>query len=224
MVSSSRSFDRSAVLALGFGTTPALWGVGYVCRLPFVMAPSGLVFALLICCLLGGGFVAGLRTGRGFPAGAATGAVSSILNLLVLGSFLGGARPNEIVPSALWWIPGSIAAAVLLAGLGALAGAQAFRPSTEAPDWTAAFAKVAASTTLLLLFVGGLVTSEKAGLAVVDWRARGYNISLPFADDGDYYEHAHRLSAGLDDRGPAIHLPGDCGAVRRARAPRVTSW
>lgn len=45
------------------------------------------------------------------------------------------------------------------------------------PSWTGAFAAVAAVTTLALLAVGGLVTSHRAGLAVVDWpNSFGYNI------------------------------------------------
>lgn len=201
MIPRPRRLDPSAVLPLGFGTTAALWGIGYVCRLPGVMAPSGLVLALMLGCLFCGGFVAGRRTGEGFRAGAAAGALSSVLNLLVLGSLLGGSRPSEVVPSALWWVPGSILAAVVVAGLGAMIGTRTGAPPEESPDWTAAFTKVAAATTLLLLFVGGLVTSEKAGLAVVDWpRSYGYNMFLyPLSrmTGGIYYEHAHRLFGSL---------------------------
>lgn len=201
MVPAPRRLELSAVLALGFGTTTALWAIGYLCRLPAILAPSALVLGLMVGCLVCAGFLAGRRTGAGVRAGAAAGALSSILNLLVLGSFLSGPRPNQIVPSALWWIPGSILAAIVLAGLGAAIGARAGAPPAETPDWTAAFCKVAAATTLLLLFVGGLVTSEKAGLAVVDWpRSYGYNMFLyPLSrmTGGIYYEHAHRLFGSL---------------------------
>ena len=199
--SSSSSSDRSFVLATGFGTTAAMWTVGYVCRLPAVMSPSATVLALMLAALLAGGFVAGRLTGAGFLAGAATGALSSILNLLILGSLLGGSSAGRIVPGALWWVPGSILTGILVAGLAALAGTRTAPPPATAPDWTAGFAKVAAATTLLLLAVGGLVTSADAGLSVVDWpRSYGYNMFLyPLSrmTGGIYYEHAHRLFGSL---------------------------
>ncbi len=207
------SIDRSFVLATGFGTTAAMWGVGYVCRLPSVLAPSGIVLALMLVCLSGGGLVAGRLTGGGFLAGAASGAVTSVLNLLVLGSLLGGSSAGRIVPSALWWLPGSILAGVVVAGLAAMAGSRASVPPEEPRDWTAAFAKVAAATTVLLLILGGVVTSKEAGLAVVDWpRSLGYNMFLyPLSrmTGGIYYEHAHRLFGslvGLTTVVLAVHL------------------
>jgi cytochrome c oxidase assembly protein subunit 15 len=55
--------------------------------------------------------------------------------------------------------------------------------------------------TFLLLIVGGLVTSQEAGLAVVDWpNTFGYNMFLyPLSKmtGGIYYEHAHRLFGSL---------------------------
>jgi cytochrome c oxidase assembly protein subunit 15 len=60
---------------------------------------------------------------------------------------------------------------------------------------------VAAVATLLLVIVGGLVTSKQAGLAVVDWpNSFGYNMFLyPLSrmSGGVYYEHAHRLFGSL---------------------------
>jgi cytochrome c oxidase assembly protein subunit 15 len=57
------------------------------------------------------------------------------------------------------------------------------------------------AATLLLLGVGGLVTSAEAGLAVADWPTSfGYNMFLyPFSrmTGGIYYEHAHRLLGAL---------------------------
>ena len=212
-MTSPRSPDRSFVLAMGFGTTAAMWGVGYVCRLPAVLAPSAVVLALMLACLLVGGFLAGRLTGGGFLAGAAAGGLSSVLNLLVLGSLLGGSSPDRIVPSALWWLPGSIATGVVVTALAAMAGSRSAVPPEGPRDWTAAFTKVAAATTMLLLVVGGLVTSKEAGLAVVDWpRSYGYNMflyPLSLMTGGIYYEHAHRLFGslvGLTTVVLAIHL------------------
>src|SRR3989337_4578620 len=60
-------------------------------------------------------------------------------------------------------------------------------------------ALVNAVTTLLLLFIGGLVTSKGAGLAVPDWPTTfGYNMFLyPWSKmvGNIFYEHSHRLVA-----------------------------
>jgi cytochrome c oxidase assembly protein subunit 15 len=118
------------------------------------------------------------------------------------------------VPSALLWIPGSFLASIALSTLGASAGARRFDPA-RSPDrnWTNTFARVAVLATFLLLIVGGLVTSKRAGLAVVDWpNSYGYSMFLyPLArmTGGIYYEHAHRLFGtlvGLTTLVLAIHL------------------
>ena len=188
------------VLALGFGTTVAMWGVGYVGRLPGSTAPSWLLGTALLVCLLAGGFVAGRTTGRGWQGGVLVGALASVLNLLVLGSLVASHEPNRVVPSALWWLPGSLVLGAALGGLGAVLGSA--RPAAaRAYNWTGALAKVAATATFLLLGIGGLVTSHAAGLAVVDWpNSFGYNMFLyPLSrmTGGIYFEHAHRLFGSL---------------------------
>jgi cytochrome c oxidase assembly protein subunit 15 len=61
------------------------------------------------------------------------------------------------------------------------------------------FAILTAVATLLLVGMGGLVTSHRAGLAVPDWpTSYGYNMfALPFQfwSGGALYEHTHRLWA-----------------------------
>jgi hypothetical protein len=190
----------SDVLALGFGTTVAMWGLGYLGRLPGSTAPSWLIGIVLLVCLAAGGFVAGRTTGRGWAGGAQVGLLASALNLLVLGSVVASHEPNRVVPSALWGLPGSLLLGALLGGLGGAIGAA--RPAAaRARNWTGAFAAVAAAATFLLLAVGGLVTSHAAGLAVVDWpNSFGYNMFLyPLArmTGGIYFEHAHRLFGSL---------------------------
>ncbi len=109
-----------------------------------------------------------------------------------------GSEPNQIVPSALWWIPGSVGISAILAAVGA---AFAGRQGVRGLDWTASLAGVAVVATMLLLAVGGLVTSTETGLAVVDWpNSYGYNMFLyPLSrmTGGIYYEHAHRLFGAL---------------------------
>ena len=183
----------SDLLALGFGTAVAQWAIGYVCRLPAVPAPAWLVFVLLLLCLVAGGWAAARWTGRGWPFGLAVGVVTGAIDLLVLGSFLAEGR------AALLWIPGALAVSALLCAAGAALGAGAPRPAGW--DWTAAFAWVAVAATLLLLAVGGLVTSHDAGLAVVDWPntfgSSMFLYPLSRMTGGIYYEHAHRLFGSL---------------------------
>jgi len=65
--------------------------------------------------------------------------------------------------------------------------------------WLHRFAVFTAATTLFLIWVGGLVTSHGAGMAVPDWPTTyGYNMFFfPFSQwiGGIFYEHSHRLVA-----------------------------
>jgi cytochrome c oxidase assembly protein subunit 15 len=178
-----------------------MWAAGYVCRLPGAGVTGWALMVLMLACLFGGGLVAGARTGRGWKGGLYVTFVASVLNLLILGSLLSGDQPNQVVPSALWWIPGSFLVAAVLGVIGAAVGSSLRRGKRAEVNWRGAFAKVLAAATLLLLIIGGLVTSKKAGLAVVDWpNSFGYNMFLyPLSrmTGGIYYEHAHRLFGSL---------------------------
>jgi cytochrome c oxidase assembly protein subunit 15 len=101
----------------------------------------------------------------------------------------------------LWWIPGALLIGAVLGVVGGAIG-QVFRRAGQGePNWTGVFALVAVAATLLLLIAGGLVTSAREGLAVVDWpNSFGYNMFLyPLSrmTGGIYYEHAHRLFGSL---------------------------
>lgn len=65
--------------------------------------------------------------------------------------------------------------------------------------WLHRFALLSAFATLLLICIGGLVTSHEAGMAVPDWPTTyGYNMFFfPFSKwvGGIFYEHTHRLMA-----------------------------
>jgi heme A synthase len=198
------------VLTLGFGTTVCMWVVAYLCRMPPGLVPGPVLLGLLLLCLLLGGFFSGRWSPRGARAGLLTGLISSVLNLLVLGSLLASSQPNRIVPSALAWVPGSLMAGTLLGWVGwrigrstagARLGAAAAGEEASPLDWTSRFCAVAAAASLLLVVAGGLVTSNKAGLAVVDWpNSFGYAMFLyPLSrmTGGIYYEHAHRLFGSL---------------------------
>ncbi|MGA2230702.1 MAG: COX15/CtaA family protein [Tepidisphaeraceae bacterium] len=62
-------------------------------------------------------------------------------------------------------------------------------------------AMLAAAATFPLIFLGGLVTSHQAGLAVPDWpNSFGYNMFLfppRYWDGGIFFEHTHRLWASV---------------------------
>src|SRR6266540_1179473 len=70
--------------------------------------------------------------------------------------------------------------------------------TTDNP-WLARFAVLTALTTLVLVCLGGLVTSHEAGMAVPDWpNTFGYNLFFfPISRwvGGIFYEHTHRLVA-----------------------------
>ena len=207
----SKSAD---ILAVGFGTTVAMWTVGYLCRMPAIVAPSWLTLALLMVCMIIGGLITGRFSVKGWQGGLITGLLTAILNMLILGSLLTGDNPNQVTPTMLIWIPGALLAGAALGALSAWIGAQTecdlkLRPE----DWTGVFTKVAAFATWILLFIGGVVTTKEAGLAVVDWpNTYGYNMFLyPLSKmtGGIYYEHAHRLYGalvGLTTLALTIHL------------------
>jgi cytochrome c oxidase assembly protein subunit 15 len=223
----SSGSSRSDILAVGFGTTVTMWAVGYFCRIPPATVPSWLLLFLLLLCLLGGGYVIGRSTMRGPRGGLWVGLLTSVLNLLILGSLLGGDEPNQVVPSALWWLPGALIVGGALGTLGAWLGTQRRKEVPDPAVWPGRFAWVATSATVFLLLAGGLVTSHEAGLAVVDWpNSEGYGMFLyPLArmTGGIYFEHAHRLIGslvGLTTLVLALHIQ----FIDRRPAVRRLAW
>jgi cytochrome c oxidase assembly protein subunit 15 len=200
-VNSSTKAPAGSLVTIGFGTTVAMWFAGYVGRLPAVLLPSPVLLAVMLACAVAGGAVLGRRMGWSPRAALAAGAISGLLNLLILGSFLGGERPGAVVPSAALWVPGSILVTALLALAGAFLGSRLPRRAGTAGEWSGSFAWVTVAATALLLAAGGIVTSAEAGLAVADWPTSfGYNMFLyPFSrmTGGVFYEHAHRLMGAL---------------------------
>jgi cytochrome c oxidase assembly protein subunit 15 len=142
------------------------------------------------------------------------GLLSGMLNLMVLGSLLGAGRGSEVVHQAVWWVPAGLAFSAALAAIGAAVGKRLQGTGyPEQVNWTGVFSKVAVGTVLLLVLVGGMVTSEEAGLAVVDWpQSFGtFMFLLPLSrmTGGAYYEHSHRLIGsllGLTTLVLAVHL------------------
>jgi cytochrome c oxidase assembly protein subunit 15 len=196
-----RKNHRAAALVTGFGATVAMWGAGYVARLPAVEAPVQVLFALLVLCLLGGGYAAGATTGS-TRAGALSGLVSSLLNLLILGSLLASPHEtNQLHPAAFLYVPGFFLLGAGVGWVGAFLGAGAGSGGAGTREWANWMAHIAAIATLLLIGAGGLVTTKGAGMDVPDWpNSFGYNMFLyPLSrmTGGIYYEHAHRLFGTL---------------------------
>jgi cytochrome c oxidase assembly protein subunit 15 len=181
-------------VAVGFGTSVAMWCLGFLGRIPAAPVPGSVLLPLLLLALALGGARAGRAPGGGVGAGMLAGLAASVVNLLVLGSVLAG---RESAGAAVW-VPASLAIGLGLGAAGGVVGAR-LGPRELAP--TSALAKVAAFATLLLLVLGGLVTSQDAGLAVVDWpNSFGSPMFLfPLAKmvGGIYYEHSHRLFGSL---------------------------
>ena len=67
--------------------------------------------------------------------------------------------------------------------------------------WLHRFAVLTALATLVLISIGGLVTSHGAGMAVPDWpNSYGYNMfTFPVSMwvGGILYEHSHRLAGSV---------------------------
>jgi len=203
--------SRGQLIATGFGTSVVMWGAGYFARLPAADVPGAFLAAFFAVALLGGGAVAARRTGAGWRAGAVAMAITSLVNLLMLGGLLA----EHGLAAALLYVPGTLLAGAVLGAIGGFAGSRvamtrgegASRRETppagdaELDPGNAALARVAVAATFMLLLVGGVVTSENAGLAVVDWpNSYGYNMFLyPLArmTGHIYFEHAHRLFGSL---------------------------
>jgi cytochrome c oxidase assembly protein subunit 15 len=78
---------------------------------------------------------------------------------------------------------------------------QVFMTQASHSPWLNRFAGLTAVTTLMLIGLGGLVTSHGVGMAVPDWPTTyGYNMFLfPISQwvGGIFYEHTHRLLASF---------------------------
>src|SRR5205809_3601450 len=68
--------------------------------------------------------------------------------------------------------------------------------SEAAPRWLRRFTVFVASSTLFLIFAGAMVTSTGSGLAVPDWPL-SYGMFFPPMIGGIFYEHGHRIVAGI---------------------------
>jgi cytochrome c oxidase assembly protein subunit 15 len=79
---------------------------------------------------------------------------------------------------------------------GAVSTSTTLRDAPRFDPWRHRFAVAIAAGTLVLIFVGGLVTSTGSGLSVPDWPL-SYGMLMPPMVGGVFYEHTHRMVASL---------------------------
>ncbi len=191
--------DPADILSIGFGTSIAMWALIYVGQLPQAHLPAPVLLALLLALVAAGGYAFGRFSTRPLRGAAWCGVVTGLINLLLIGSLIGGKEPNHFRPAAYWLPPVSLLTTMSLMAGGAALGRR--RAARRDANWPAVFAAVAASATVLLIAIGGVVTGYEAGLAVVDWpNTFGHNMFLYPREKmtgNIYFEHAHRLMGSL---------------------------
>ena len=185
-------------LTLSFAATTAMWMFSYFSLLfagpsggevLFVLAGLSLVFAGIVNSKCGG------TTKQSFWIGG----ISAFLNLMLLGSLIGGGE--DIFSKGLLWFGILLVGSIGLVFTGARIG-RFMRPCYKAIDWQYEFFVMASLLVFLMLVTGGLVTGLEAGLAVPDWpNSYGHNMLLyPLTEmvspenEGVFFEHAHRLT------------------------------
>lgn len=199
-------------LVVGFATTVAMWAAWFILHLPGVNTPPSVAGPLILGIQLLG-ITIGCRSQVSHPliAGVLAGLISGLVNLLILGSLLveapSAASPAQAMdglkPSVAGLMAGYVALSVAIGLLGgAIATATSTPRAIDPARWPARFALVAVFAAVLLLLLGGLVTSSKSGLAVPDWPGTyGANMFLyPIAlmnRPQVYLEHTHRLFGAL---------------------------
>lgn len=184
------------VPTLGFGTAVAMWVLAYLAFMGPGLLAGELIFGMMLIAIGIGGAIAGAIGGVRLAVRA--GAMSALVNMLLIGSLFGRETP---IVAALGWVAGLWIVSIAVAAIGGVVGARHARgrplPWSVTVHWPGAFAVVALVTVFLLLITGGLVTGLEAGLAVTDWpNTFGHNMLLyPLSEmeGGVYYEHAHRL-------------------------------
>lgn len=198
-------------ITFGFATALAMWTVGYALHIPEDPSlPGPVIAAALVALLLAGGVCIGRWVPRAdaFTIGLGAGLVTSLINLMILGSILSAEEDPEagLRSNAAIWVVGWIVFGTALMCMSAVAtsritGGLPESRRADADRWLARFGVVAAASVLLILPVGGIVTSTETGMAVPDWpTSEGFNMFLyPLSrmTGGLLYEHAHRLFGAL---------------------------
>ena len=204
MKSSTTTTNADSVpraLTIAFATTTVMWLLSYVAMLQPGTVAGEIIFIITLLVLVGGSSLgAAMDVDCSTPAravrrGCEVGVISACINLMLIGSIIGGSGA-----AGLWFI-GLFAVSTVLGAVGGLLGLH-IRGVGGNRIWHGAFATVCAALTFLMLVSGGIVTGFEAGLAVPDWpNSYGHNMLLyPLSEmvadleSGIFYEHAHRLT------------------------------
>ena len=191
---SNQSFAR--VLTLALGATTLMWVLSYVALLFSGKVGGEVLFVLAALSL-----PVATRHAVSLQEGAYVGLVSALLNLLLVGSIVGGQAPSDMLSMGLLWSGGLLVGSSILGAIGFLFRGKLHECTCEM-NWHHAFIVVASALVFVMLLTGGLVTGMEAGLAVPDWpNSYGHNMLLyPLhemvdpANEGVFFEHAHRLT------------------------------
>ncbi len=144
--------SRARVLTLAFGATTAMWVCAY-CSFLFAGKIGGeILFILGALCL----FQAG-RHATSRAEGCSIGITSATINLLLIGSIVGGQHTREMLMTGVLWTVGLYASSGILGILGASFN-KSIQQCHKEVDWTFAFTTVATALVFLMLVTGWLVT------------------------------------------------------------------
>ncbi len=183
-------------LTLALGATTGMWVFAYIALLFSGQAGGEILFVLSALCI-----PFSTRYAVSKSEGALVGAISALINLLLVGSIVGGKAPGEMAMLGIVWSLCLFVVSITLGIFGA-----SFRKNVQNCDknidWKYAFFVVSSALVFLMLITGGLVTGMEAGLAVPDWpNSYGHNMLLyPLTEmvstenEGVFFEHAHRLT------------------------------
>ena len=183
-------------LTLALGATTCMWVFAYMALLFSGQAGGEVLFVLSALCIP---FFA--RSALTKREGALVGSISAVINLLLIGSIVGGKAPSEMAMLGTIWLLSLFTVSIVLGIIGASLRNTSLTREQQ-PDWEYAFFIVASALVFLMLVTGGLVTGMEAGLAVPDWpNSYGHNMLLyPLTEmvspenEGVFFEHAHRLT------------------------------
>ncbi len=188
-------------IVYGFATAIAMWGLGYVLHLPGLQLSPKLSLPLMLALMAGASLCIG-RESRSIAVAAGAGAVTSAINLLILGGVLTSDDADRGWVAV--WCAGFVATGAVLGAIAGGVGLRLARPQRpHGVDPGLLFALTACVATFLLIIIGGVVTSEEAGLAVPDWpNSFGsnmflYPLSKMIAQNDVYFEHTHRLFGSM---------------------------
>ena len=190
--------SRGRVLVIGWSTAVAMWLLVWFALLRPGLLVGDVLFAAIVTCPFLGGWIAGRFGGGRWGTGLGVGLVSGLVNLLLVGTVVASDATGAMVIAGALWSGSLLMGSAALGTAGAAMGSCG-SPPVRIRHWTGAFAWVACVTVVLMIALGGVVTSMEAGLAVPDWPGTfGHNMLLyplseMLAADDVYVEHAHRL-------------------------------